>query len=226
MAWIESHQEIGLHPKTRKAARIAGTSVPTMVGHLHLIWHWALDFAQDGNITSFEPWQIEDAAMWEGAEQALFDALRLAGYLDVNNDGECLLHHWGDYAGKLIERRRADAARKRGESAKNPPEPTKENKDIQRNSDGTPPEGDGTAERNFRNSNLNRTVTINDDTLAPDGANEHNGLTALDGGKAPPKPIERRFNRFWHVYPKKRSKQDAWKVWQRLNPDDALTDRM
>src|SRR5687767_5633894 len=48
MAWIESHQEIARHPKTRKLARLLGGSVPTAIGHLHLLWWWAVDYAEDG----------------------------------------------------------------------------------------------------------------------------------------------------------------------------------
>ena len=39
MAWIESHQEIWRHPKTKKLARLLSVSVPTAVGHLHGIWY-------------------------------------------------------------------------------------------------------------------------------------------------------------------------------------------
>lgn len=223
MAWIESHQEIGQHPKTRKAARLAGTTVPTMVGHLHLIWHWALDFAQEGDISSFEPWQVEDAAMWHGNEGALFDALRLAGFIDATSNDACVLHDWHDYAGKLIDRRRADAERKRRDSAKNRPHVAGSSGDIQRNSDGTPTEG---STESIRNRNLNRTVTTNELTLAPNGANDRTGLTSIDGGKKAPSPIDQRFIRFWQAYPKKRNKADAIKVWKRLKPDDAMTERM
>ena len=229
MVWIESHQEIGKHPKTRKAARLAGVSVPTLVGHLHLIWHWALDFAQEGNLSGYEPWQVEDAAMWEGAEGALFDALRLAAYTEVNNDSVCALHDWHDYAGKLIERRRADAARKRGETAKNPPAPRPNSPlpptELQRNSDGTPTEG---AQNPSVTLTVTSTVTNNEESLAPDGASKRPDLTSIDGGKKPKAPSdhERRFNRFWAIYPKKRSKQDAWKAWQRIKPDGDLTERI
>ncbi len=97
MAWVESHQEIGTHPKTKKAARLAGVSVPTMVGHLHLIWHWALDFAQEGDVSAIDPWIIEDAAMWDGEEGTLFDALVAAGFIDRDGD-QCALHDW--YGGR------------------------------------------------------------------------------------------------------------------------------
>lgn len=33
-----------------------------------------------------------------------------------------------------------------------------------------------------------------------------------------------RFERFWRVYPKRKAKDDAWKAWQKRNPDDALAE--
>jgi len=54
MAWIESNQEVGRHPKTKKLARLLDISVVTAVGHLHYLWWWALDFAQEGVLTKFE----------------------------------------------------------------------------------------------------------------------------------------------------------------------------
>jgi len=38
VAWIESHQTLGQHPKTRKLARLLNISAPTAVGHLQFLW--------------------------------------------------------------------------------------------------------------------------------------------------------------------------------------------
>lgn len=115
MAWIESHQEIWRHPKTKKLARLLGVSVPTAVGHLHGIWYWALDFAQDGDLRQYDPEEIADAALWEGDPRQFVEALVTAGYLDQTDDG-LSLHDWYDYAGRLMEQREArreqDRARK------------------------------------------------------------------------------------------------------------------
>ncbi|HEX9995903.1 MAG TPA: hypothetical protein VGB45_02070 [Abditibacterium sp.] len=112
MAWIQSHQEIGRHPKTKRAARLLGCSVPTVIGHLHLLWHWCLDFAQDGELTDYDAAEIADAALWEGESVAFVQALTEAGFFDV--EGMSLfVHDWNEYGGRLIEERRADAERKR-----------------------------------------------------------------------------------------------------------------
>lgn len=108
MAWIESHQELARHPKTRKLARALGVSVPCAIGHLHLLWWWALDYADDGELGGFDPEDLAEAAMWNGEPQAFIAALQSAGFLD-----ELTIHDWQDYGGKLTEKRRADAERKR-----------------------------------------------------------------------------------------------------------------
>jgi len=101
MAWIESNQEIGRHPKTKKFARLLDISPVAAVGHLHYLWWWALDFAQDGNIGKYDEFDIAEACLWEGDDQGFVDALIQAGFVDKTELG-LLIHDWFDYAGRLI----------------------------------------------------------------------------------------------------------------------------
>lgn len=115
MAWIESHDTLKDHHKTRKAARLLGVSIPAMIGHLHLLWHWCLTFAEEGDLTGYDAHDIADAMMWEGEPQALVDALLncgregKAGFLAHGPDGSLLVHDWWDYAGQLIKTRQESA---------------------------------------------------------------------------------------------------------------------
>lgn len=112
--WIESHQELGSHPKTQKLARILGLSKPTVVGHLQYLWWWATDYAQEGDLSRFDPLDIAIGAEWEGNPDLFLDALIRAGFVDRGEDGGGLaIHDWQDYAGKLIERRAKNAERMR-----------------------------------------------------------------------------------------------------------------
>ena len=119
MAWIESHQTLGNHPKTRKAARLLNTTVPAVVGHLHLLWWWALDYAQDGDISGFADADLADVAQWK-KDPATFVAGLLGagltadrpGFLERTEDGRLLIHDWWEYSGRLLDRRRRDAERK------------------------------------------------------------------------------------------------------------------
>ena len=104
MAWVESHQELWRHPKTKKLARLLGVSVPTAVGHLHGLWYWALDFADAGAVGQFDAEEIADAVMWDGEPQKLVEALEKSGFLDRNEEG-VFIHDWRDYAGHFAQMR-------------------------------------------------------------------------------------------------------------------------
>lgn len=110
MAWIESHQQLLRHPKTARLARLLSISLPTAIGHLHCFWWWAMDYAQDGSLAAHDEIDIATAAMWDGDEREFFDAMVRAGFIDLEPPQ---IHDWPEYAGRLIERRKADAERKR-----------------------------------------------------------------------------------------------------------------
>ena len=160
MAWIESHQSIAGHPKTKRAARILGVSIPAMVGHLHLLWHWALDYAQDGDVSDYDAFDIAEAAQWDGDEQAFVDALIDAGpggspgFLerdgrfgppDDESTGELVIHDWWAYAGKLVAKRQTDAERKRkARRREQTGTSTDVRSDVQQTSTGRPADVAGT----------------------------------------------------------------------------------
>jgi hypothetical protein len=110
MPWIESHQELKDHPKTKRLCRILGITLPEAIGHLHLMWWYCLDYAQDGDV-SFDRFSVEDIAemaCWTRDAHVFVDALTRAGFLETR-DERLLIHDWDDYAGKLIDRRERNA---------------------------------------------------------------------------------------------------------------------
>jgi hypothetical protein len=120
MAWIESHQTLIGHPKTRKAARLLNIQRVHIVGHLHALWWWVLDYADDGDISQFDADVIADACEWEGDPDEFLSALIVAGFLDKHADCDALfVHDWDDYAGRLVRRRQANAQRMRETRATN-----------------------------------------------------------------------------------------------------------
>jgi len=127
MAWIESHQTLRAHPKTRKAARALDIPPVHVIGHLHALWHWALDLADDGDLSKFDADDLAIGAEWEGDPQQFVDALvdcgfgggpgfleRDGAYGDPEDGltGALVLHDWWAYAGKLVSRRQRDRKRK------------------------------------------------------------------------------------------------------------------
>lgn len=112
MAWIESHQALKDHPKTLALCRHLGAERPQVVGHLHLLWWWCIDYAIDGNLSKFSQEQIAFAAEWRGNPAKFFEALVLSGFLDANGN-RVEIHDWAGYCGSLIERRLKRLAAKR-----------------------------------------------------------------------------------------------------------------
>ena len=116
MAWLQSHQELRSHPKTVKAARMLGVDLPTMIGHLHLLWWWALDHAPDGDLSKFDD---EDIAM--GAEFLRDGKTFVRVLMTCGPKGRAgfltdsyLLHDWNEYGGKY--QRRVEIAKQAAEA--------------------------------------------------------------------------------------------------------------
>lgn len=125
--WIKSYQDLGRHPKTSRLARTLGISRPAAIGHLHLLWWWALDYAKDGDLAAYDAGEIADACLWDQDAEAFVEALVTAGWLDADPSGEhWRIHSWEEHGGKLqAERVRNNEAsagrmrRRRNEHAAN-----------------------------------------------------------------------------------------------------------
>jgi hypothetical protein len=79
-----------------------------------------VDYAADGDLSGYTDEDIADATLWEGDAGDLVAALTAAGFLDADRH----IHDWADYAGRLLEKRRQDAERKRLSRGQRPPSPT------------------------------------------------------------------------------------------------------
>ena len=113
MAWFEAHETMAKHPKTLKLARLLGVDRRYAVGLLHDLFSWGLSAA--GKYGELRGLTAEDiAAALELSRRkgpAAVQALQDSGYLEYDGTGYAI-HDWYDYAGKLFERREADARRK------------------------------------------------------------------------------------------------------------------
>lgn len=109
MAWIESHQALGRHPKLLKLAGALRVHRAQALGHLHYLWWWALDYAPTGDVSALSSAEIAAAAEWSGDVEKIAQALRESGWLDP--DGT--IHNWMLYAGKLIEQRQNEREKTR-----------------------------------------------------------------------------------------------------------------
>ena len=210
MAWIPSHQELRSHPKTRKAARRAGVSIPTMIGHLHLLWYWALDLAEDGDLSKFDDEDLADGAAWEGDPEVFVAALvecgsgGRAGFLTEDRQ----LHDWQEYGGKYAKRvqsaRKAAAARWHTET-----DADEQPADTERYAAALPPHSAGNAEERRGEDRTGQTPDPSVSDLRPDTPD--------------PDGVEEQFEQFWDIYParhgKKRGKGNALIEWRKLTLD-------
>jgi hypothetical protein len=116
MAWIEVHQTLPTHRKTIEAAAILDITPVQVVGHLVCLWLWALDNAPEGVMytsrNALRNKMVANVSQWGGDPDLFVEALTEAGFLNELDDA-LELHDWYDYAGKLMETRKANRERQR-----------------------------------------------------------------------------------------------------------------
>lgn len=137
MAWIESHQSLGRHPKLLRLASELRIHKAQAVGHLKYLWWWALDYAPMGDLSAFASAEISSAAEWPGNVNSFHVALKKTGWLD--DDGK--IHDWDQYAGPWLsslerQKRYRDKLRNSGitetanQTKPNPTVPNQTNKTL------------------------------------------------------------------------------------------------
>lgn len=94
--------------------------------------------------------------MWIGEPGKFVEALVKSGYLDTTEEGDIVIHDWYDYAGKLIEKRKEDAERKR--QSKHKIKKSEPDAELQSNPNGVPTDiqrsSEGVPSDVHRNSNV------------------------------------------------------------------------
>jgi len=150
-------------------------SLPQAIGHLHLLWWWALEYAEHGDLSAFDAADIADAAMWEGDSAAFVQALTTAGFMDADQR----IHDWQDYAGRLLEQRKANAARQAAWAAKKRGQPPPPN--------SPPPDTNGHI--TSRDISPNSYLTVSDPsanvlTVPSDNTNDQDRTEGTDRARA------------------------------------------
>lgn len=109
MAWIELHQSLPQHRK------LLALRAPAALGHMCLLWLWALDNAPDGDLSTLPARQLAEICQFnERRAGDLAAALRTSGFVDA----DWRLHDWGDYTGRLIDQRAQNRERQRQRRAR------------------------------------------------------------------------------------------------------------
>lgn len=229
MAWIELHQGLAQHHKLRRIKRSLGVGIAQAVGHVALFWTWALDAAPDGDLSAFELVDIAEQAEWEGDPDTFVEALVSAGLLD-REDGRLVIHDWMEYAGRLVEKRRTDAERKRMSRGRptdihatahvTVPNRTVPNQEIM-STDVDVPMLDVPFEADPSPLLTPAEDDLDLEAVFPEAAAE--GVTQ-EVSRAAPKPTDMAdpdFDAWWALYPRKVAKDEARKAWRRITKKDA-----
>jgi hypothetical protein len=249
MSWIKSHSELKTHPKVKKAARTLGISIAAMIGHLHALWWWTLEYAPDGMISAYDPEEIADAVMWEGDIQTFFDALvdcgarDCHGLLDRNEQGDLFIHDWEEHCGDDYKKRTKEAERLKAYRAKKKEEiactGTDENStrtctnDVRTSFVHGEKEKEKEKEKEQKTKDLRNTPQENGAVAPAPSEERYPGEQRPEEQRPeehPPKTpsakntAEREypeaFVQFWAAYPRRVDKQRAYEAWLRIRAPD------
>lgn len=109
MAWIQSHQSLANHKKLLRLARELEITRVEAIGHLHLLWWWALDSASDGSLSDVTAEEIADIVQWRKDAKKFLNTLILCGFIDE----DLSLHEWDTYGATYNKVKEASARRQR-----------------------------------------------------------------------------------------------------------------
>jgi len=104
MAWFRLEDTAPTHPKVTKLARLEGLERDTAFGRLVGFWCWVLRYAPDGDLSSFDADDLEEAS------RLSVKNLVSVGLLDEEEDG-LRAHDWFERAGSHKEAQRKRAKR-------------------------------------------------------------------------------------------------------------------
>ena len=197
------------HPKTCALAKALGIRRYAAVGLLESLWHFTAQYAPRGDVGRWTDADIAHALDWEGDPETLIRALVLAGYVNSNRKHRLVIHDWDDH---MNNGTRA-YLRHRGVSAV----------------------VSGVAE-----PRLSPCSAHAEPRLSPGSAGRGRGSSPDPSSSSPSSPdpntevpakdlhaaCRARFARWYAAYPKHEDRQDAWLEFQKLEPDDALLERM
>lgn len=98
MAWIESHTVLRNHRKVLPLSRALRIGLAQTIGHLHLLWHAALEQQENGDLTKWSDELIAELAGYQANAPQFVRLLQEFGWLDGK-----VIHDWWDYAGRFLQ---------------------------------------------------------------------------------------------------------------------------
>lgn len=100
MSWIRSDQALLRHPKTILLKALLKIDMDAVVGRLHMLWWWCLDYALDGDLSKHDIKVIEESC------NVPLKILCKAGFVDSRPYRR--IHDWWDNQGNYLKLRFRD----------------------------------------------------------------------------------------------------------------------
>ncbi|MBQ6986955.1 MAG: hypothetical protein IJR68_06485 [Fretibacterium sp.] len=232
MAWLKIQQEMSKHPKTKRLARMLNIPKAQAIGHLFMFWGWALDYADDGDLSKFDAYEIADAAEWEGDPEAFLNAMiecgpgESAGFIE-RQDGKLSVHEWDEYMGILLERRKKEAQRLREYRSKK-----QEQSSCAYRTESVHSTDDVRTSCVLGKSRVEKSREEKN-TTPPTPPSQGGGAVAGDGPAkqsvnkaAMAETYSPEFEAFWGIYPRHVEKKPALKAWKAAERQGARADDM
>lgn len=98
MAWIESHTVLGRHRKVIELAKDLRMKPAHLIGHLHLLWHAALEQQEDGDLSRWSDDMICEVSGFPCDAPQWVRLLQEHGWLNGK-----ILHDWWDYTRAYLQ---------------------------------------------------------------------------------------------------------------------------
>src|SRR5688572_8102320 len=86
------------HPKTLDLAARLSLELPTVIGHLELLWAFTGKKAPQGNIGKWPDGAISRACFWMGPPEVFVQALVASGFVEADDKHRLIVHDWCDHA--------------------------------------------------------------------------------------------------------------------------------
>ncbi len=117
--WIESHTVLMRHRKVAELARGLRICRAHAIGHLHALWHAALEQQENGNLSSWSDEfiaEMSDVALKLAPQYVrLLQSTGFLGYKNAAGEivtgSDRIIHDWIDYAGRYLMNKYASGNR-------------------------------------------------------------------------------------------------------------------
>ena len=90
------------HPKTLDLCARLDKDLPSVIGHLELLWAFTAQKAHRGDIGKWPDGAIARSAHWNGNATEFVKALTDAGFLDHSDQHRLLVHDWPDHCPRWV----------------------------------------------------------------------------------------------------------------------------